>query len=63
MQEALSRRRERQLSQLCASVSGTRPLNGEASLLETPAATKDGVQLGLRMCVVGACLGSARAMR
>ena len=45
------RRRERQLSELCASVSGTRPLNGEASLLETPVGTKDGGALALRMCV------------
>jgi hypothetical protein len=54
------RRRERQLSELCAGVPGTRPLNGEASLLETPATTRDGAALALRVCVLRFALRFAR---
>jgi hypothetical protein len=47
----LLRRRERQLADLVSRVRGTRALNGEASLLETPAVTSDGVPFSLRVYV------------
>ena len=48
----LLRRRERQLADLVSRVRGTRALNGEASLLETPAVTSDGVPFTLRVDVL-----------
>lgn len=42
-------RRERQLTELINRVPGARPLNGEASLLEAPGVTADGVPFSLRV--------------
>jgi hypothetical protein len=47
----LPTRRDRQLTELIQRVPGARPLNGEASLLEAPCVTSDGVPFSLRVCV------------